>query len=134
MSDDSELERLKAKRLEEMRNNISSQQGPEPAPAGERPGPASHRDVLLRSLGYRGEEVLRNAEAQYPHQTPEVVRKLGQLLASGEIDEQIDGGQLLALFRSIGINVRMDTKISVEQDGRLVSLSDKIGMESNDEP
>ncbi len=133
MSDDSELERLKAKRLEEMQKNISSQSR-EPEAADERPGKVSYRDVLLRNLGYRGEEVLRNAEAQYPSQTRVVVHKLGQLLASGEIGEQIDGGQLLALFRSVGIGVRMDTKISIEQDGKFVPLSDKIGMGRNGEP
>jgi len=133
LSDDSELERLKAKRLAEMQKNISSQ-GAGPEAAEESPAPVSYRDVLLRSLGYRGEEVLRNAESQFPGQAPVVVRKLGELLASGEINEQIDGGRLLALFRSIGINVRMDTKINVEKDGKLVSLSDKLGMEKGDEP
>jgi hypothetical protein len=30
------------------------------------------------------------------------------------------------LFRSVGLNVRMETKINVEQDGKFVSLSDKL--------
>lgn len=132
MSDDSELDRLKAKRLAEMQKNISSQ-GAGPEAAGEQPEQVNYRDVLLKSLGYRGEEVLRNAESQFPSHAPVVVRKLGELLASGEINERIDGGKLLALFRSIGINVRMDTKINVEKDGKLVSLSDKLGMEKSDE-
>ena len=34
--------------------------------------------------------------------------------------------KLLALFRSVGLNVRMDTKINVEQDGKFVSLSDRF--------
>jgi len=132
LSDDSELERLKAKRLAEMQKNISSQQSTGPEAAGAPPEPVNYRDVLLKSLGYRGEEVLRNAESQFPGQAPVVVRKLGELLASGEISEQIDGGRLLALFRSIGVNVRMDTKINVEKDGKFVSLSDKLGMEKSD--
>ncbi|HIH68590.1 MAG TPA: double-stranded DNA-binding protein, partial [Candidatus Nitrosotenuis sp.] len=42
--------------------------------------------------------------------------------------------QLLALFRSVGIHVRMQTKINIEQDGKFVSLSDKLGKgESNED-
>jgi len=33
---------------------------------------------------------------------------------------------LLYLFRTVGLNVRMDTKINVEQDGKFVSLTDKL--------
>jgi len=32
----------------------------------------------------------------------------------------------LTLFRSLGIRVRVQTTINVEQDGKLVSWSDKI--------
>ena len=57
--------------------------------------------------------------------------QLSQLIKTGELNEMMDGGQLLQLFRSIGLNVRMNTKINVEQDGKFVSLSEKIS--SNDE-
>ncbi len=115
-----------------MQKNISSQQDL-PHAGGEEHHEVNYRDVLVRNLGYRGEEVLQNAEFQYPVQAPIVIHKLGELLASGEIDEQIDGGKLLALFRSIGISVRMNTKINVAKDGKLVSLSDKLGMDKNDD-
>src|SRR3990170_2092030 len=85
----------------------------------------------LENLGYRGLEVLQNAESQFPSETKIVVEKLGELLYSGEISEEIDGGKLLALFRSVGINVRMQTKINVEQDGEFVSLSDKLTSKSS---
>ena len=136
MSDDSDLERLKARRLAEMQRNISSQRdpgegrgAPDPAAAaaGGGAGRADYRGAVVKILGYRGEEVLRNAESQYPDQTMMVVRRLGELVLSGEVGERIDGGGLLALFRSVGINVRMDTKIHVEKDGKMVSLSDKLG-------
>jgi len=127
LSDDSELERLKAERLAEMRRNISSQRSPEPEPTSN-PKKVSYRDVLVKNLGYRGAEVLQNAEYQFPREAAVISQKLGELLASGEINETIDGGKLLALFRSVGVNVRMDTKIQVEKDGELVSLSDKLGM------
>jgi len=37
------------------------------------------------------------------------------------------------LFRSIGLNIKMQTKINVEQDGKFVSLSDKLSKESSDD-
>jgi DNA-binding TFAR19-related protein (PDSD5 family) len=125
MSEDKELEALKAKRLEEMRKNISFQSQKDQEKK-EESKPPSYRDIVISRLGYRGMEVLQNAEQQYPNETKMVIDRLGQLLHSGEINENIDGGQLLALFRSVGINVRMATKINVEQDGKFVSLSDKL--------
>ncbi len=130
--EDRELELLKAKRLAEMQKNISSQAKPQVA---EPKKTTSYRDTLVQHLGYRGMEVLQNAEYQFPNETKMVVDKLGELLQSGEITEEIDGGKLLALFRQVGINVRMATKINVEQDGKFVSLSDKLTSkpdESND--
>ena len=126
MSDeDRELERLKAKRLEEMKKNISFQT--QKSQDKEKPQqPPSYRDIVIGRLGYRGMEVLQNAESQFPNEAKLVIEKLGQLIHSGEINEEIDGGKLLALFRSVGINVRMQTKINVEQDGKFVSLSDKL--------
>ncbi len=131
MSDeDKELEQLKKKRLEEMQKNISSKKKQEELSSAQKSIPTS-RQILLKILGYRGLEVLQNAESQYPNETKIVVEKLGELISSGEINEEIDGGKLLALFRSVGINVRMETKINVEQEGKFVSLSDKLKSKSS---
>ncbi len=131
MSDeDKELEQLKKKRLEEMQKNISSKKKQEELSSVQKSIPTS-RQILLKILGYRGLEVLQNAESQFPNETKIVVEKLGELISSGEINEKIDGGNLLALFRSVGINVRMETKINVEQEGKFVSLSDKLKSKSS---
>ncbi len=131
MSDeDKDLERLKEKRLAEMRNNISSQRHQEKITASQKeqqdkkPSP---REIIVKRLGYRGMEVLQNAEYQFPRETQIIVLKLSELISSGEIKETLDGGNLLALFRAVGLNVRMKTKINVEKDGKFVSLSDKLG-------
>ena len=91
------------------------------------------RDILVGRLGFRGLEVLQNAESQFPNDTHMVVEKLAELITSGEINEILDGGKLLTLFRSIGLNIRMETKINVEQDGKFVSLSDKLSNKSSDD-
>lgn len=129
MSDeDKELELLKAKRLREMQKNITEQQKQEELKAQKPSSPTlpSPRETLVKQLGYRGLEILQNAEGQFPNETKMIVDKLAELIKSGEVTEIIDGGKLLELFRSVGINVRVETTIRVEQDGKLVSWSDKL--------
>ena len=126
--EDKELELLKAKRLLEMQKNISLQQKQEELKAIKQdqktaPNP---REILIKQLGYRGMEVLQNAESQFPEETKLVIDKLADLIQSGEVAETIDGGKLLTLFRSLGIRVRVATTINIEQDGKLVSWSDKL--------
>jgi DNA-binding TFAR19-related protein (PDSD5 family) len=127
--EDKDLERLQAKRLAEMRKNLSSQQEQEKIATlqkEQKDNKPSSREIVIKQLGYRGLEVLQNAEQQFPKETQIVVLKLSELILSGDITEVLDGGNLLALFRSIGIDVRMKTKINVEKDGKFVSLSDKL--------
>jgi len=134
LSEDSELERLKAKRLAEMQKNISSQnlESTQESSESSQKIKENPRDLLIAKLGYRGLEVLENAEYQFPNETKMIIQKLFELIKSGEINESFDGGQLLALFRSIGLSVKMKTKINVEQDGKFVSLSDKLSTQSSD--
>ena len=124
--EDKELERLKEKRLAEMQKNLSSQQEQDKIASSQKDNKPSSREIVIKQLGYRGLEVLQNAEHQFPKETQIVLLKLSELILSGDITEILDGGNLLALFRSIGINVRMKTKINVEKDGKFVSLSDKL--------
>jgi len=132
-NEDSELERLKAKRLAEMQKNISSQQKIEESTKTISEKPIENpRTLLVGKLGYRGLEVLENAESQFSNETKIIVLKLSELIKTGEINETLDGGKLLALFRTVGLSIRMKTKINVEQDGKLVSLSDKFSNQSSD--
>ena len=126
--EDKELEILKAKRLAEMQKNISSQEKQKESEqksdiATEQ---VTSRDYVVKNLGYRGMEVLQNAESQFPNEAKIIIEKLGELIASGDINEILDGGKLLVLFRSVGVNIRMQNKINVEQDGKFVSITDKF--------
>lgn len=113
---DPELEIIKAKKLLKMKKKISE----------EKPKPKTDRELLVEYLVDRGTEVLSTAEAQYPKETAIIVAKIAELIKNGELQSRISGGELLALFRSIGLRVRMNTKISVEEHGKLVSLSDRL--------
>ena len=131
--DDSELQRLQAKRLAEMQKNISSRDDSIETPEQSKEKPVNPRDVLIKQLGFRGLEVLTNAESQFPNETKMIIDKLYELIKNGEITENLDGGKLLGLFRSIGLSVRMDTKINIQQDGKFVSLTDKLSNKSKDD-
>ena len=124
--DDSELQRLQAKRLAEMQKNISSRETVEEKPKSTEEKTVNPRDALIKQLGFRGLEVLTNAESQFPNETKMIIDKLYELIKTGEITEVLDGGKLLGLFRSIGLSVKMDTKINIQQDGKFVSLTDKL--------
>ena len=125
--EDKELEILKAKRLLEMQKNMTQKQKIEDLKTQAKPSTTvTPRELVVRQLGYRGIEVLENAESQYPEESRMIIAKLAELIQSGEVNETIDGGKLLALFRAVGVRVKMQTTIKVEQDGKLVSWSDKL--------
>ena len=135
--EEKELEILKAKRLAEMQKNLSNQEKQKEQDSEKNDKSVkSLREYVIDKLGYRGLEVLETAEFQFPNQTRIVIEKLGDLIAAGEINEILDGGKLLTLFRSVGISVRLDNKINVEKDGKFVSITDKFkdkSEKSNDE-
>ena len=120
MSGDRDLDRIMAKRLDEMRSAARRDAG-EPGEARRPP-----RDALISMLGHRGMEVLERAEAQFPRQAGMAVSQMARLIEAGQLRQTIDGGQLLQVFRLLGMNVRMPTRISVERDGKMASLSERI--------
>ncbi len=126
--EDKELEILKAKRLAEMQKNLSFQEKQKESEQKSdiTTEQVTSRDYVVKNLGYRGMEVLQNAESQFPNEAKIIIEKLGELIASGDINEILDGGKLLVLFRSVGVNIRMQNKINVEQDGKFVSITDKF--------
>ena len=133
--EDKELEILKAKRLAEMEKNLAEQNNQEDQEtilSSSDQNKVLPRDQIIKKLGYRGLEVLSNAESQFPNETKLVEEKLAELIQSGEIDEVLDGGKLLTLFRSVGIRVRMENKINVEKDGKFVSISEKFVKQTDD--
>jgi hypothetical protein len=84
------------------------------------------REYLSKYLYDQGDEFLDIAEAQFPIQTRTIIRKIVELIKSMEIKNRVSGRELLALFRSVGVNVRINTTIQIEDHGKLVSLQDKL--------
>jgi hypothetical protein len=82
--------------------------------------------MLSPYLYDRADEVLDLAYGQYPIQTEAIVTRIASLILAGEITSRISGGELLMLFRSVGLKIRVNTTIKVEDDGKFVSFSDKL--------
>jgi len=91
-----------------------------------------NKEIISRYLYDRGDEVLALAESQFPIQTKAIVDKIAEIIRSGEISQKISGGELLAFFRSVGLNIRINTNIRIEDHGKLVSFSDKLKYENED--
>ena len=84
------------------------------------------KEIVLKYLYDRGDEVLRLAEAQYPVQTEIIIKRIADLIKSREIDSLISGGELLAIFRSVGLRIRVDTNIRIEDHGKYISFGEKL--------
>jgi hypothetical protein len=88
-------------------------------------GSVSERDFLLRYLYDRGNEVLSLAEQQFPFQTKILIKRINELIRYGEISK-ISGGDLLGIYRSLGLNIRINTNISISDHGKTISFSEKL--------
>lgn len=72
------------------------------------------RELLLGYLYNRGNEVLELVESQFPGRTVVIVNKLAELIKNGNLNERICGGEFLGLFRNLGISVKVNTSIKIE--------------------
>jgi DNA-binding TFAR19-related protein (PDSD5 family) len=125
-AEDRDIELIKARKLKEMQEKAAAEERAKAASASQKKKRQNPRDVVSGFLHDRGDEVLRLAYEQYPAQTEAIVTKIAQLILTGELTERIRGGELLSLFRSVGLRIRVDTTIKVEDDGKFIPLSDKL--------
>lgn len=130
MSEDTELERINARKLAEMKRRIELAQAPKP----EKPAEKSSKEILLSRLYDRGDEVLEAAYANYPKEAPLVVDQLAKFLKQNPKTEKISGGELLEIFRTIGLRFSLQTSIKVQERGKFVDLAEKFKLKDEDEP
>jgi hypothetical protein len=125
--EDLDLKMLHAKRMVELRKRMNSTLAKkvEAEKIAQEPKKPTDREVVLRSLVDRGDEVLFAAEASYPSETALLIPQLAKLIRQGKVST-ISGGELLQFFRSIGMRVSVNTSISVQEHGRFVSLGEKL--------
>jgi DNA-binding TFAR19-related protein (PDSD5 family) len=120
--------REKAAAMEKAKVNEQAQQQQQQQP------PKSSREIVSAYLYDRADQVLDLAYGQYPSQTEAIVTRIARLILTGEMTSRISGGELLALFRAVGLNIRVNTTIKVEDKGKLISFSEKLKQQKNDLP
>jgi DNA-binding TFAR19-related protein (PDSD5 family) len=125
MTEDPDIEIIKARKLKEMREKAAALERTK-ASAARQKKQRTPREIVSGYLYDRADEVLKLAYEQYPSQTEAIVARIAELIQGGELTDRISGGELLALFRSVGLRVRVDTTIKVEDDGKLVPFSEKL--------
>lgn len=126
---DDEIERIKQRRLEEMKRQLLMKQLKEQKNKmgkPEKPKEPTNRDILDKYFGERAWEVFNAATYQYPQVIPQVEKILVEGIKTGKIREIIDGAALMGFFRAIGIPVRLKTQIRISEKGELKTLEQKI--------
>jgi hypothetical protein len=128
--EDSDLKILNARRMVELKRKMNSALAAQRRVEAEKSNPPTKkeltpREIVLRALRERGDEVLSAAEASYPRETALILPKLADIIKEGKITT-ITGGELLQFFRAIGMRVSVKTTISVQDHGKFVDLAEKL--------
>jgi DNA-binding TFAR19-related protein (PDSD5 family) len=130
--DDPEIDIINARKLRELREKAAAMEKAKVNQQQQQP--KSSREIVSAYLYDRADQVLDLAYGQYPSQTEAIVTRIARLILAGEITSRISGGELLALFRAVGLNIRVNTTIKVEDKGKLISFSEKLKQQKNDLP
>lgn len=130
--EDPDISIIKARKMKEMRELAAAMEKAKMKNQNQKNRSKTSSEIISEYLYDRGEEVLNLAESQFPLQTKAIINRIVELIKTGEINQRISGGELLALFRTVGINVRVNTSIKIEDHGKMVSFSDKLKQENDD--
>jgi len=121
---DSELEKLKRRKMLELqRRLLSEQQKAEEPPEPEVETPES---ILNRYFAGRAWEVLRAARTQFPTVMPGVEEALVDAMRAGKIRDKIDGESLFQFLHQVGLPVRLHTSIKYKDHGELKTIGQLI--------
>lgn len=128
--EDPDLEIIKARKMLKLREQAAATEKRRKIEDESKLVEKSRKQTFLKYIYGRGDEVLSAAESQYPSQTASVMNRILDLIERGDIQQKISGGELLSLFRMLGLNIKMNTTIKIEDHGKLVSFSDKLKADS----
>ena len=124
--EDAELAIIKARKMKQLKEKAALSEKIKENEVKTNMTKIDDKEILLKYLYDRGDEVLRLADSQFPVQTRIIVKRIVELIKSGEIDSLISGGELLAIFRSVGVRIRVDTNIRIEDHGKYISFGEKL--------
>jgi DNA-binding TFAR19-related protein (PDSD5 family) len=115
---DKELERLRRRRLVQLSNRLLTEKE-------ERKEGNDKKELLNKVFVGRAWEVFNATQAQYPQVAEKLGEGLSQLASLGKIT-QVTGEELYYLLRKMGLRVKLNTKIRIQEHGKLKSIEDKM--------
>lgn len=124
--EDPEIAIIKARKMKQLKEKAALIEKKKEVETKSNMTKTNDKEIVLKYLYDRADEVLRLAELQYPTQTEIIIKRIADLIKSGEIDSLISGGELLAIFRSVGLRIRVDTNIRIEDHGKFISFGEKL--------
>jgi DNA-binding TFAR19-related protein (PDSD5 family) len=114
---DSELAAIRRSKLRQLKRRLSAKQ---------RKTEEIDADKILNEIFTgRAWEVFNAASYQFPNVMKEVKKALAKLALSGRL-KAVTGEQLYLFLKTLGLRVRLDTRIRYAEHGKLKSLADKI--------
>lgn len=114
---DKELESIRKRKLGDLQKQAASKE--------QRKLQADGHAVLNKVFKGRAWEVFNAAQAQFPVETAKIEQMLVNLILAGKINV-MEGEQLYALLKEIGLPVRLNTAIRVLTHGKTESLSERF--------
>jgi DNA-binding TFAR19-related protein (PDSD5 family) len=125
MSEDNNLELLKRRKRLEMQKRLLLKKTFE-LKKEEPEKPEDPQKMLATAFVGRGWEVWKAAEQQYPLVIQKIMPELVSLIKNGKLKDKITGEQLYWLFNSLGLRIRLNTKIRILEKGKLKTIADKL--------
>ncbi len=121
-----ELALWKQKRLLEMQRKLLDREIARESPPPQEKKTISPEEKLRAILAGRAEEIYRAALSQFPQATQKLTEALAKMIDRGELTGPIGGEELFSFFRMIGMRVRLETKISYVEGGKIKSIAEKM--------
>ena len=118
-SEDPDIDIINARKLREFGKRRPAM---EKAKVSSQQPPKSSREIIYPYLYDRADQVLDLAYGQYPSQTEAIVTRIARLILAGELTDRISGGELLALFRGVGLNIRVNTTMKSKTKAELITF------------
>jgi len=125
VSDDLELELMRMRRMAELQKQIAAKKTLQEKPPEQKPA-ETPEDVLKRMFAGRAWEVWNAAEQQFPLVTQKLKEVIVQLVTQGKVTQPVTGEQLMGLYRKLGLNVRLNTKIRIYESGEMKTIADRV--------
>jgi len=129
LSENDDLERLKQRKLFEMRRRLLREKVLKAEEIVRKEQSEKHKDpeaVLKNAFVGRALEVWEAAKYQYPEAAKEVAGALVTLIESNRLKEKITGEHLYWLFLQLRLPIRLETKIRIFKSGKLKTIAEKL--------